>query len=73
MGLPPKTSGDLQRIDLQVLPPGHLIAGLMQLSMMATTERHGELVADLETARAQLGEPQMMRIGRLPPADHAGL
>ena len=45
----------------------------MQLPMMATAERHGELIADLEAQGSGLGKPQMMRIGRLPAADQAGL
>ena len=45
----------------------------MQLPMMAAAKRHGELVADFETDGAGLGKPQMMRIGRLPAADQAGL
>ncbi len=45
----------------------------MQLPMMTAAERHGELVADFETERSGLGKPQVMRIGRLPAADQAGL
>ena len=48
LALLPKSLGNLQRIDVQVLPPGHLIAGLMQLPMMAAAERNSELVADFE-------------------------
>ena len=69
----PKPLGNLQGIDFQILPPGHLIAGLMQLPMMTAAERHGELVADFETQRSGLGKPQVMRIGRLPATDQAGL
>ena len=35
----PKSPGDLQRIDIQVVLPCRLIACLMQLSMMAATKR----------------------------------
>ena len=73
MGLFPQAPCDLQGIDLQVLPPGDLIAGLMQLPMMTAAERHGELVADFETDGPRLRKPQVMRIGRLPAADEAGL
>jgi hypothetical protein len=45
----------------------------MQLPMMTAAERYGELVADFETQRSELGKAQMMRIGRLPAADQAGL
>ena len=40
---------------------------------MTAAERYGELVADLETQRSGLRKPQMMRIGRLPATDQAGL
>ena len=69
----PKTSCDVQGIDLQVFPPSCLIAGLMQLPMMTAAERHGELITDLETDRPRLRKPQMMRIGGLPPANQARL
>jgi hypothetical protein len=39
----PKSLGDLQRFDIQVVPPGHVVTGLMQLLMVITAERHGEL------------------------------
>ena len=73
MALLPKTVSCLESIDLQALPPCHLIASLMQLSMVTTAERHGELITDLETDRPWLRKAQMMRIGRLPPADEARL
>ena len=41
--------------------------------MMRTAERDGELIADFEAQGSGLGKPQMMRIGRLPAADEAGL
>ena len=73
MRLLPKPLGDLQRVDVEVLPPGHFIAGLMQLPVMTATKGDGELVADFETQRSELGKPQVMRIGRLPAADQARL
>ena len=45
----------------------------MQLPMMATAERYGELVADFEAECPWLGKPQVMRIGRLPAADETWL
>src|ERR1035437_9336242 len=69
----PKPLGDLQCIDVEVLPPDHFIASLMQLPMMAPAERYGELVADFETERSGLGRPQVMRIGWLAAADETGL
>ena len=73
MRLVPKPFGDLQGVDPQTLPPRHFIAGLMQLPMMSAAERYSKFVADLETERPELREPQVMRIGRLPAADDAGL
>ena len=69
----PKSLGDLERVDIEGLPPDHLIAGLMQLPMMTAAERDGELVADFETEGSGLRKPQMMRIGWLSAADQAGL
>jgi hypothetical protein len=41
--------------------------------MMRATQRHGELVADLEAETAGLREPQMGRVRGLASADEAGL
>ena len=73
MRLVPKLFGDLQRLDFEVFPPVHFIAGLMQLSVMTAAERNSELVADFETNGPGLGEPQMMWVTWLPPADEARL
>ena len=73
MGLFPKMLRRFQRIDLQVLPPRLLVASLMHLSMMPPTERHSEFITDLKTDRPRLRKTQMMRIGRLPPADQTRL
>ena len=69
MRLLPQSLGDRQGIDFEIPPPSHFIAGLMKLPMMTAAERHGELIADLETQRSRLSKPQMMWIGRLPAAD----
>src|SRR6516165_9731150 len=45
----------------------------MDLAVMRTTERHREFVADLATERTRLRVAQMVRIGRPPAADQAGL
>ena len=73
MALLPKTVSCLESIDPQALPPRLLIASLMQLTMVPTAERHGELITHLETDRPWLRKAQMMRIGRLPPADQTRL
>ena len=48
MGLLPQPSGDLQCFDFESLPPGNFIACMMQLPVMSTAQRDGELVADLD-------------------------
>jgi hypothetical protein len=53
----PQPLGDRERVDIDALPPGHLIASLMQLPMMTAAERHGELIADFETQRSGLRKP----------------
>ena len=69
----PETFCDLKRIDLQIAPPGSLIVGLVQLSVMAAAQRYGELITHLETDRPRLREPQVVGIGRLPAANQARL
>jgi hypothetical protein len=69
MGLFPKMLGGFQRIDFESFPPCNFIAGLMKLPVMASAEWHGELIADFKADGSRLSKPQMMRIGRLPPAD----
>ena len=73
MALLPKFSGDFQSVDLVLLPPGGLVASLMELAMMTATERYGELIADLHADGAGLGKAQVMRIRRLPATDEAWL
>ena len=69
----PKTTRDLERIDLQILPPSDLVASLMELPMVTAAKRNGELITDLETDRARLRKTQMVWIGWLSPADKTGL
>jgi hypothetical protein len=45
----------------------------VQLTVMGTAERDGELVADLLSEPARLGKAQVMRIAWLPAADQAWL
>ncbi len=72
MRLLPKPPGNWQGIDFEILPPGNLVADLMQLPVMSTAKGDGEFIADLETDRSRLRKAQVMRIGRLPPADETG-
>ena len=48
VGLGPKFVGNAHRLDAELRPPSHFIAGPMQVAMMGATERHRELIADLE-------------------------
>ena len=73
MALLPKTASGLKSIDPEALPPRNLIASLMQLPMMTAAERHGELITDFKTDGSRLRKAQMMRIGRLPPANQTRL
>ena len=73
MRLFPKPIGDLQRFEVELLPPSHFVAGLMQLPVMTAAEGYGELVADLEADGPGLRKPQVMWVGWLPTADEAGL
>ena len=61
------------RINPLVLPKGPFIAPVVELAVMQGTEGHDPLVAGLEPPGAGLGEGEMMGLGRLPPADQAGL
>ena len=72
MGLFPKSLGDLQRFDVEVTPPGHLIAGLMQLLVMTAAEGNGELVADFKSDSSRLRKPKVMRGGGCRPQMRQG-
>src|SRR5262245_34125548 len=45
----------------------------MHRTMMPSTERHNEFIADLATERARLGESEVVRIGRLATAQQTRL
>ena len=73
MALFPKPLGDLNRVDIQVVPPGHFVASLVQLTMMAAAERNGELITDFKAQGPGLRKAEVMWVGRLAPADQAWL
>jgi hypothetical protein len=52
-------------VDIQVIPSGDFIPGLMQLSVMAPAERRGELIADFTAQGSWLSKAQVVRIRRL--------
>ena len=65
----PKRFCNRERTNLEGIPPNGLIAGLMKLPVMTATERDGELIADFKADGSGLRKAQMMRVGRLPPAN----
>ena len=69
----PKFSRSVERINASRRPPLRFVASAVQFAMMATAQRHGEFVADLEAKTSGLGESQMVGIAGLPATDHAGL
>ena len=69
----PEPARDIDRLDADSRPPIDFLAGPVQLPMMRATQRHRELVADLEAEPAGLCEPQMVRVAGLAAADEAGL
>ena len=71
-GLVPKLTGDRDRVDAGLLPPGALVNGAMKARMDAA-HRHGELVAGLAAERPWLHEPKMVRVGRFAAAEEARL
>ena len=73
MGFLPKTSRNLEGIHPPTVPPGALIAGLVQLPMMAAAQRYREIITHLEANGSGLCKPQVMRIAGLPAADEARL
>ena len=73
MSLFPELPCDRQRIEVESIPPGHLISRLVQLPVMTTAKRDRKLVAHLDAERARLGEAEMVGIAGVAPADDAGL
>jgi hypothetical protein len=43
----PKSLGDLEWFDIELLRPGEFVAGLMRLAVMTTVDGNGELVAHI--------------------------
>jgi hypothetical protein len=58
----PKASRNFQGIHSVTIPPRAFIAGLVQLSVMPSAQRDGELIAHFEANGSGLCEPQVMRI-----------
>src|SRR5438445_4888072 len=69
----PEIARSLDRIDADFLPPCGLVARAVERPMMATANRHRELVADLATEGAGLREAKVMGIAGPTPAHEARL
>jgi hypothetical protein len=52
-GFPPKAAW-LQRFDIEIMPPGEIIIGLMQFLMMVATKWNGKFVADAGSEKANM-------------------
>ena len=61
----PNHAGGDGRMHPSISPPCSLIAAVVNLAMMPSTQRHRELVADLAPQRPALGKSQVMGIGGL--------
>ena len=73
MGFEPQHAGCFGRIYPGSLPPRGFIAAPMNLAMMASAQRDGELVADLAAKGAGLRKAEVVRVRRLAAADQARL
>jgi hypothetical protein len=72
-GLPPELPGDLDWVNAGRLPPGLLVAGVMDRAVMRAAEGHGEFVARFAAECPRLQITKMMRIGLFAPADETCL
>ena len=73
MRLQPQRAGSDGWINAGLFPPCGFIATAMDLAMMASAQRHGELIAHLAAERAMLREAQMMGVCRPAAANQARL
>jgi hypothetical protein len=55
------------------LPPGDFVSDAMEVPVMDSAQRYGELVAHLARHRAGLGEPQMVGVCGASSTDQTGL
>ena len=59
----PQICGDVERLDLPLLPPGFLVASCMEIAVVKRAEGDGELVRNLPAHGAGLGKAEVMRFG----------
>jgi hypothetical protein len=69
----PQPSGDNDRIKLHGFPPCCFVAAAMEDTMVDTTKRNRELVADPPAQRPRLCKSQMVGVGRSASAQQARL
>jgi hypothetical protein len=67
----PEPLGFSQGIELGVLPPDPLVAGIMKRSVVGSAERHDPLIAGFGAHGARLGEAYVMGLAGRPAADKA--
>ena len=58
----PQRAGGAGRIDPGLLPPCGFVAAVMDLTMMTSAQRDGELVADLSAECTALGKSEVVGI-----------
>ena len=73
MGREPQQSRGLGGINPSITPPRCFIAVTVDVAVVASAERHGELVTDFAAECAALCEAEMVGIAGLPAADQARL
>ena len=64
----PEIKSQRDGVDFDRLPPSRFVASPVKLTVVRTTERHGELVTDPSTEGAGLSEAQMVRVAWCSPA-----
>src|SRR6516165_10298952 len=69
----PELPRDLDRVDASGFPPGPFVTGAVGGPVVDAAERDREFVARFVAKRARLQVAQVMGVGRLAPADQAGL
>ena len=69
----PERSGIEAGIDAGLVPPRGFIAAAMDLAVVSSAQRYGELVADLAAECLKLRKPKMMGVRGLTAADQARL
>jgi hypothetical protein len=73
VALSPQRKRNDQRLDARLLPPRCFVTMPVDFAMVEPTNRNCEFVAHLSPERARLGKAQVMRVGRCPAANNAGM